>query len=88
MSNRYLTKIAKMSDESKKEILDTAVIGAGGAIGSTVGDKIAPHIFKDMASRRALKIGVIGGSVGLAMDYGAVKLNKAIDKYLAARNNK
>lgn len=72
--NRYLQKIAQFSNDTKKDIANTATIGASGAITGAITNRILhPGAGSD------LKAGLIGGALGLVGDYAAVKLNKHIN---------
>jgi hypothetical protein len=77
LSNPYIVKIAEQqSHSSRKEILDTGVIGAVGAGTGLLGTKILKRSPKISASN--LKTTALMGGLGLAGDYLAVKVNKRI----------
>lgn len=76
--NIYLEKIAGLTQQTKKDIVNTGVIGlAGGATG------IASH--KALSSARFAKLSPVGKfglatGIGLIGDYAAVKAMNAINK--------
>lgn len=73
--NKYLSKVAKLlSTETKKEVANTATIGAAGAVTGALTNRILHP-----GSKSNLKAGIIGGGLGLLGDYAAVKLNKHIN---------
>lgn len=86
--NKYLTKIAAaypsqsgMSDH-KKELLDTGVIGAIGAGTGVLAHKVLshPNMAKSLATHGWKVPALVAGGLGLAGDYAAVKINKALDR--------
>ena len=85
--NKYLTKIAQLSHERKKEILDTGVIAGAGMLGNAAGHEILNLAYKGAKPGRLPNM-LIGGLTGLAADYGAVKLNKAVTPFFEHKDNK
>ncbi len=77
--NKYLEKIAKLSNEAKKDIAGTATIGALGA-GTGVAANHLLHntgLFKKPGWKTTA---LVSGGLGLAADYAALKINKHINK--------
>jgi hypothetical protein len=76
--NIYLEKIAELSRETKRDIVNTGVVGlAGGVTG------IASH--KALSAPRFAKLSPVGKfglatGIGLLGDYAAVKAMNAINK--------
>ncbi len=84
-----------MDLETKKELAHTGVIGAIGfgtsaLAGKIAGSRLVPAKYRSEA-KSVKALGAIGGSLGLIGDYGAVKLNKKVDKQMnkfASTNNR
>jgi len=77
MTNKYLAKLAALSPETKKELAQTGVIGAVGSVTSVLTNKI---VHPNAPKGSGWKAGLIGGGLGLAGDYAAVKLNRHLEK--------
>lgn len=75
-TNKYLSKVAEISG-SKKDLMDTAIIGGLGVASSMAGNHLLSRLYKGKAAP-ALAAGVVGGGLGILSDFGAVKLNKAL----------
>jgi len=76
--NIYLTKIAEMSQQAKKDIVNTGVIGtAGGVTGMATHELLKMPRFSGLS--RLGKFGLASG-VGLLGDYAAVKAMNKIHK--------
>ena len=74
--NKYLQKVAlTLSKDNKKEISNTATIGAAGAVTGAISNRIL-HGAK---AGSGMKAALVGGGLGLVGDYAAVKLNKHIN---------
>jgi len=79
--NKYLTKIAALSEDAKKEIKQTAIIATTG-LGTGIGGDMLSKT-KSISSWKApswLKAGVTVGALGLVGDVAAVKVNRRIEK--------
>jgi hypothetical protein len=79
--NKYLTKLATLSADAKKEIQQTAIIAATGLGAGIGGDMLSKT--KAISSWKApswLKAGVTVGALGLVGDVAAVKVNRHIEK--------
>lgn len=92
------TKQAELSDEAKNDLRHTAVIGALGVGASVLTHKLmdrplastgaAQEVAKGLFRNNATNSALIGGGLGLAGDYAAVKLNKAMDNKPKGNMNK
>lgn len=80
--NRYLEKIAQMSEDHKSDLVNTGVLGAVGGIESVGLAKAFNHPRLSKIPAVA-KIG-IGAGVTLGADYAGLKLGKAINKLRGA----
>lgn len=76
MTNKYLAKLAELSAETKKELAQTGVIGAAGTATSMLTNRI---LHPDAPKGSGWKAGLLGGGLGLAGDYAAVKLNRYLE---------
>ena len=80
--NKYLVKLAELNMKQKKEIFDTATIGATGALSGVLGTKM---LGKNPTNwRKAL----VFGGIGVPMDYAAVKVNQFADKHMFSEKQK
>lgn len=74
--NRYLQKAAQfLSNDTRKEVSNTATIGAAGAVTGAISNRILHGAHAGSGVKAAL----VGGGLGLIGDYAAVKLNKHIN---------
>ena len=85
MSNKYLEKIAMfgISPDTKKELAQTASVGAAGVAGTLATNKIGQMtglLPKVMEKGHSAKLGLLGGAIGLGADYAAVKINRKLEK--------
>lgn len=81
MTNRYLTKIAQLSSDTKKEISQTGVMAAAGAATGYIGHKtMETGVMRGIKIPAAGKAALAVGGIGLLGDYAAVKLNRHIEK--------
>lgn len=71
-----------MNDENKKELIHTGTIGAVGLGTGLLAAKIG-HMFPNKIGRSVMAAGAVSGALGLAGDYGAVKLMKKTDQHLS-----
>jgi hypothetical protein len=85
MTNLYLEKIA-LSDEAKKELVQTGTIGAMGFSTGALATKMGNSMPK--IGGNAFRMGALIGTLGLAGDYAAVKLIKKIEKKASYVSNK
>ena len=76
--NRYLEKIAEKND-GISDVLRTGTIFGLGTAGNVLSHKLVNMGGKVGSARKAA---LIGGGIGLAADYGAVKLNHLLNKKL------
>lgn len=78
-----------MENETKKELANSALIGAVGVGTGFLAHKIGGKLGKPFADS-AVKMGLLSGGLGLAGDYAAVKANKVLnnkaDTYLNGKN--
>ena len=72
-----------VSPERKTELRDTVVIAGMGGIGNTIADRLLHG-----KSGGGAKAFAAGTGIGLAADYGAVRLNKLLAKRLDSEPNK
>ena len=86
MANKYLEKIAflDIDPDTKKELKQTAVMGTMGGLGTHLTDMAARNmgLVERSTSKvpgRAAKLFALGGAIGTGLDYGAVKINRAIE---------
>lgn len=82
--NRYLLKIAEqaerpVAEQAKHDLIHTGVIAGLGTLGN-----VATHRILNPGAPKGSnwKAAVVGGGIGLAADYAAVKMNNAISKKL------
>ncbi len=85
MKTEHMKKQAALTAEHKKDIANTATIGAAGAATNVLADKI---LHPNGPKGSGLKSALLGGSLGLAADYGAVKLNNVVNKYIDKTHGK
>lgn len=74
--NKYLAKVAELTNEHKKTIFDTATIGGMGALSGVVGAKALG------ANPTKLRSALVFGGLGVPLDFAAVKINQFADKHL------
>lgn len=85
MANKYLTKIAELT-EGQKEAVGTGMLAGLGGIGTLASDaamrKLTPMLPKSITPEtfkgKAIKFGV-GGGIGLGLDYIGVKAMKNLN---------
>jgi hypothetical protein len=83
--NRALLKAAEEQESHKKDIINTAVIGGLGGVGTLATNKImkaSPNVFRETSKLHSAKVMALGTGIGLAADYAGLKLNKAINKHV------
>jgi hypothetical protein len=79
--NRYLQKSASMTvspdkSEPVKDLVNTGVIGLAGGVTNTLADRLL-HGSKGASGGKAFAIGT---GLGLVGDYGALRLNRYINR--------
>jgi hypothetical protein len=77
--NKYLEKLAEMSDQSKDNLTHTGILGALGGAEAMGMNKVLSHPkIKNMGS-----LGKFGLSAGvtLGLDYAGVKLGNSVNKW-------
>lgn len=78
VKNRYLEKIAALSDQAKKDIVNTGIVGlAGGVTGMAAHKALSMPRFSKLSGIG--KFGLASG-IGLIGDYAAVKAMDKINK--------
>lgn len=81
MANKYLTKLAALSEDAKKEIKQTAVMASiGGAAGVGADAIMRTKGVSGWKVPSAVKAGILVGGLGLLGDVAAVKINRKIEK--------
>ena len=80
--NKYLTKVAQLSEERKSDLTNTAVLGTLGGAEAMGAAKLLNHPRISGLSGKT-KFG-IGAGLTLATDYAGLKLGKAINKWRGA----
>jgi hypothetical protein len=81
MTNRYLTKLATLSTDTKKEVAQTGVMAAAGGATGYLGHKLMQTgAVKRMKIPEGGKAALAIGGLGLLGDYAAVKINRGIEK--------
>ena len=89
--NKYLTKIAEMTnpsngDDLKSDIADTAVIGGLGVVGNHLIEKTSPRLVQ--GAHTGLKKGLLVGGITIGADYAGIKLNNAWKNHFGSGQQK
>jgi len=84
--NRYLTKVATiLTQENKKDLLNTGVIAGLGGVGTVLAHKAFQYAPAKMRSTGGLF--ALGTGIGLAADYAGIRINKHLNKHIDGTAN-